>query len=67
MAACRWKGVIRRGAGQPAQWTSHLSACPPTWRPATRHLVVTAAADGREAAPIGPDDDDGRTWYAETA
>ena len=32
-----------------------------------RHLAVTAADDGREAAQTGPAGEGGRTWYAESA
>ncbi len=35
------------------------------YRQGWRHLVLTAATDGREAARIGPARDGGRTWPAE--
>ena len=71
MAAYTWQGVTRRGGGQ----TGAMNITPadlPAWvearyRQGWRHLVGTAADDGREAARIGPDDDAGRTWYAERA
>ena len=64
MADCTWKGITRRGAMDVAP------ADLPAWEEARygqvwRHLVVTAAYDGREAARIGPGDEGGRTWHAE--
>jgi hypothetical protein len=71
MAACRWKGVTRRGCGQsgamgiaPAGLPAWVEA---RYRRGWRRLVVTAAGDGREAARIGPAGDGGRTWHAERA
>ncbi len=71
MAAYTWRGVTRRGGGQtgamdiaPADLPARVAA---RYRQGWRHLVVTAAGDGREAAGIGPDGDAGRTWYAERA
>jgi hypothetical protein len=70
MAAYTWKGFTRR-AGQLGAMDM-APADLPAWVEARRrqgwkHVVVTAAGDGREAAWIGPADNGGRTWYAERA
>ncbi len=71
MAAYRWKGVTRRGGGQPGVMGIALAGLPAwveaRYRRGWQRLVVTAAEDGREAARIGPAGDGGRTWYAERA
>jgi hypothetical protein len=36
------------------------------YRQSWRHLVLTAAGDGCEAARVGPVGNADRTWYAET-
>ena len=71
MAAYTWKGVTRRGGGQPGAMDIAPSGLPAWvkaryWR-GWRRLVVTAAEDGREAARIGLARDGGRTWPAERA
>ena len=70
MAAYMWKGVTRRGARQPGAMDI-APADLPAWvearyRQGWRHLVVTAADDGFEAARIGPGDEGGRPWSAGT-
>ncbi len=69
MAACTWKGVTQRGARQPGARDIAPSGLPAwveaRYRQGWRHLVLTAATDGREAARIGPARDGGRTWPAE--
>ena len=60
MTACMWKGLTRCSAGLPA-WVGA------SYRWGWRHLAVTAADDGREAAQTGPAGEGGRTWYAESA
>ncbi len=69
MAAYLCKGVTRRGGGQTGA-TDIAPAGLPAWvearyRRGRRHLVVTAAGDGREAARIGPGHGGRRTWHAE--
>jgi hypothetical protein len=71
VAAYTCKGVARSGGGQagamdiaPADLPAWVEA---RYRQGWRHLVFTAADDGREAARIGPGDDGGRTWCAERA
>jgi hypothetical protein len=60
MTAYTWKGLTRRSVGLPT-WVEA------SYRQGWRHLVVTAADDGREAARIGPAGEGSRTWYAESA
>jgi hypothetical protein len=67
MVAYRWKGVTRRGAGQPGAMDIAPADLPAWVEARWRALVVTAADDGRNADQAGPADDGGRTWYAATA